>query len=73
MKRKKISHWRFWAMLTNEEKAKLYPKLKPSEIKRIWTKEYMKVIRYNCYPHAYKEKYDSRFSILNNKGEINEE
>ena len=73
MKRRKISHWRFWVMLTEEEKAKLYPKLKRSEIKRIWTKEYMKVIRYNCYPHAYKEKYDSRFSILNNKGEINEE
>ena len=34
MKRRKISHWRFWVMLTEKEKAKLYPKLKPSEIKR---------------------------------------
>ena len=59
-------------MLTNEEKAKLYPKLTPSEIKRIWTKEYIKVIRYNTYPHAFKDKYDARFEILNTKGEINE-
>ena len=72
MKRRKISHWRFWVMLTEKEKAKLYPKLKPSEIKRIWTKEYMKVIRYNTYPHAFKEKYDARFKLLNTKGEINE-
>ena len=72
MSRRRISHWIFWAMLTNEEKAKLYPKLKPSEIKRIWTKEYMKVIRYNTYPHAFKEKYDARFKLLNTKGEINE-
>ena len=72
MKRRKISHWRIWVMLTNEEKAKLYPKLTPSEIKRIWTKEYIKVIRYNTYPHAFKEKYDARFKLLNTKGEINE-
>ena len=72
MKRRKISHWRIWVMLTNEEKAKLYPKLTPSEIKRIWTKEYIKVIRYNTYPHAFKDKYDARFEILNTKGEINE-
>tara|TARA_R100000773_G_scaffold40734_1_gene36893 strand:- start:250 stop:468 length:219 start_codon:yes stop_codon:yes gene_type:complete len=71
MNRKRISHWRIWVMLTNKEKAELYPKLKPSEIKRIWTKEYMKVIRYNCYPHAFKEKYDARFAILNNYEEHN--
>ena len=70
MKRRKISHWRIWALLTNEEKVMLYPKLKKSEKRRIWTKVYMKVIRLNTYPEAYKEKYDKIFSELNtNKGE----
>lgn len=73
MKRRRISHWRFWALLTNKEKVMLYPKLKDNEKKRIWTDEYMKVIKLNTYPHAYKEKYDSRFELLNKQeGEINE-
>jgi hypothetical protein len=72
MKRARISHWRIWVMLTNEEKVKLYPKLKDNEKRRIWTDEYMKVIKLNMYPNKYKEKYDDRFAQLNNKGEINE-
>ena len=72
MKRARISHWRIWVMLTNEEKVKLYPKLKDNEKRRIWTDEYMKVIKLNIYPHKYKKKYDARFKQLNNKGEINE-
>jgi len=59
-------------MLTNEEKVKLYPKLKDNEKRRIWNDEYMKVIRLNMYPNKYKEKYDARFELLNTKGEINE-
>ena len=72
MKRARISHWRIWVMLTNEEKVKLYPKLKDNEKRRIWTDEYMKVIKLNMYPNKYKKKYDARFEQLNNKGEINE-
>ena len=73
MKRRKISHWRIWALLTNEEKVMLYSSLSKSEIKRIWTDEYMKVIKLNTYPHAFKDKYDAKFKILNNtKGEQNE-
>ena len=44
-----------------------------SEKKRIWTDEYMKVVKLNTYPHAFKEKYDAKFEILNQiKGEKNE-
>tara|TARA_B100000900_G_C20568970_1_gene712343 strand:- start:1666 stop:1884 length:219 start_codon:yes stop_codon:yes gene_type:complete len=72
MKRARISHWRIWVMLTNEEKVKLYPKLKDNEKRRIWTDEYMKVIKLNMYPNKYKDKYDARFAELNTKGERNE-
>ena len=51
MKRRKITHWRFWALLTNKEKVMLYPSLSKSEKKRIWTDEYMKVVKLNTYPH----------------------
>lgn len=73
MKRRKITHWRFWALLINEEKVMLYPSLSKSEKKRIWTDMYMKVVKLNTYPHAFKEKYDAKFEILNQiKGEKNE-
>ena len=51
----------------------LYPSISKSEKKRIWTDEYMKVVKLNTYPHAFKEKYDAKFEILNQiKGEKNE-
>ena len=59
-------------MLTNEEKVKLYPKLKDNEKRRIWNDEYMKVIRLNMYSNKYKQKYDARFAQLNKEGERNE-
>ena len=47
--RAEVEHWREWAVLTNEEKVALYPYLSDKEKKKIWTKDYYKVIRNNTY------------------------
>ena len=59
--RAEVKHWRERAVLTNEEKVALYPYLSDKEKKKIWTKDYYKVIRNNTYPNKYKDKYDARF------------
>ena len=59
--RAEVEHWREWAVLTNEEKVALYPYLSDKEKKKIWTRDYYKVIRNNTYPNKYKDKYDARF------------
>ena len=48
-------------MLTNKEKVALYPYLSDKEKKKIWTRDYNKVIKNNTYPNKYKDKYDARF------------
>ena len=59
--RAEVEHWREWAVLTNEEKVALYPYLSDKEKKKIWTRDYNKVIKNNTYPNKYKDKYDARF------------
>lgn len=59
--RAEVKHWREWAVLTNKEKVALYPYLSDKEKKKIWTRDYYKVIRNNTYPNKYKDKYDARF------------
>lgn len=67
-----IDSWREWVLLSNEEKTSAYKKLDNEQKQKIWNKEYMKIIKLNCYPNAYKEKYDNRFKELleNKEGEI---
>ena len=46
----RFKSWREWAVLSNTEKTKLYPKLNAKEKEIIWCKEYMKIVPLNTKP-----------------------